>query len=137
MADAVYFCEGWRESARCRIEHECAVSYGTAAVIEPAKTMCGAETTKTISTQCRLPGDPKEYLKQQGYRELRRCDFTDATELRAVFVGVNMYLTTGEEYTVRFMPKRNTVSVPKELNPADDAKNGGAEFGLSRFMIKR
>ena len=33
-ADVVYFAKGWQEARGCRIEHECALSYEVATVIE-------------------------------------------------------------------------------------------------------
>lgn len=33
-ADVVYFAEGWENARGCRIEHECAVSYGIGVVVE-------------------------------------------------------------------------------------------------------
>ena len=32
--DAVYFCKGWEEARRCKIEHEVARSYGLAIIYE-------------------------------------------------------------------------------------------------------
>lgn len=33
-ADVVYFAEGWENARGCRIEHECALSYGIGTVLE-------------------------------------------------------------------------------------------------------
>lgn len=136
-ADAVYFCEGWRDSAECRVLHECAMNFGVKRIIEPAGQM--NVEVKDGTAKKELPkdaGEVRAILERKGYRPLRRCDFLDTRELKAVFIGVNTFLTTGEEYTVRYMEKRNTVSIPMSENP-DAESNGGAEFGLSRFMVKR
>ena len=101
-ADAVYFCKGWRDSAECRILHDCAVNFGVKKIIEPAGQL--KVDVKDGTAKKELPRTVEEIkadLEKKGYRPLRRCDFLDTKELKAVFVGVNMYLTTGEEYTDR------------------------------------
>ena len=69
-------------------------------------------------------------------RQVTINDFITTRTIRAQYNGNSPYLVKGHWYNIRFMEKRNKVSVPFCDNPQLGKTNGGMEFGLRQFLVE-
>lgn len=73
---------------------------------------------------------------QKGMKYLTPDLFEKRREIKAVCLKGDLYIQEGIEYTVRYMEKRNHVSVPLGSNPHMKYSNSGVEYSLKRFAVK-
>lgn len=72
------------------------------------------------------------------YRQITPDDFEGFKTPKAMFFNINgsAYLENGKWYYLRYMEKRNKVSVPSSCN-SGMVSNSGVEFSLKNFYVKR
>lgn len=72
------------------------------------------------------------------YRPVTPDDFKNFRQPKAMFFNPrgNAYLENGKWYYLRYMEKRNKVSVPASCNYGM-ASNAGVEFSMKNFYVER